>query len=263
MSNPFDQLGYSDMSGFFGKVKKAWGKAKKNVEKVRNKIEKVTGTHKIHKKIRKVGTKIGRNDAVRMAAAIAAAYFVGPAAIAALKTAAASGVSAFTSTAAKFGLKFTGSTLLKHGAKTVATTAIKQQLAKKQIKAANRHTEKLTKLQLNQDAKMIEQLGTSPEFLKIYETLKAKGYDDRAIMNYWGSSAQFRNAAVPEITQTILPTLQAAYQNEGWSQKAAYDAALVDADNIAEEEVKKAGGIDAKTILMVAVPAITALLMNK
>lgn len=245
MTNPFDNLGDydDDLGGLFSKIKKSFRKVEKKVNTVRRKFNAKVLPKKLNKAVLKAEKNPKIRKAVKIAGAAAAIYFTGGAAAGALKAGAT---------------KFMASGLAKKAVGTLAMNALKAKSIKMQHQAL---PDRITVNELGEDVRQATAAVTSPEFQEVAARLRAQGYSAEQIQQVWAQSQGFKNLAVPQVARTIYPQVVQAYA-QTMPEDLAREKALVTSHDIAESEVNKVGGIDAKTIFTVAVPIVAALLLQ-
>lgn len=247
--NPFDATPDS-LSGYegLGFLKKA----KKAVKKVVKKVDKnLPGAARITKELerskKKVVNEVKRSPVAQAAVLAAGAMVLGP---------------AVGAIAGKFGMAAGGAKVTAAGvAKAAAGAATKTQVAKSTAKLAQRPVIKQQKAMAAQNKALqeIEQINamiaTNPEFARVVANMQAQGKSNAEIMAAWAQSNTYQQIAIPEVAQTIYPTIFSDLQNQGMSSQAAHLVAHDAALEVAEEAVQATGNnLQASQFLKYALP---------
>lgn len=191
------------------------------------------------------------------AAPVVASYLGGAGAAAAGAGAGATGITAghVAATVGKALVSVAGKEIAKHTAdKKAAVIAAKQ----KQIETMKKDAE-----HASFDAQI---LSKDPSFADTIDKLRAAGYSDNQILSTWLNSQQYAQTAALNASRAVYPQILSQYQSAGIPQQQAQqmartDAAVVGANSAAKAK-QAATGIDAKTILMIALPTMAAIMSH-
>ena len=265
--NQFDvAFGYYDddqLSGWFSKLKK---KIKKVVKKIDSKI--------LPDKLEKFKNKVKKSKIVKVAAAAAAIYFTGGAALTAVKAGAAKLAASGAGKALITGAKLVGS-----GAAKVATSSVTSNLIKTgiqmsmQSKAAQMGVPITNAMEYNPNAQTLPVTGTAqyaaelaqmandPRYASVLNQMRADGYTDAQIAEAWIKSKTAGELVAPKVAQAIYPKVYSAVSQAGATPQEAQEYATYESAKFADKATTDAQkSIDMKTILLVGVPIILALM---
>jgi hypothetical protein len=251
MSNPFD-LGYLpeyELGGIGSKLKKAVKKTVKTVKSVAKKVDQTARAIEkkiVPPKLLAVQKKVRNNKIVQGAAIAVASVYAGPVVAAALKGGAVKAIS--------------GKAILSAAAKGAAKVAVKEGV----VKAVNKKVSSKQKAALAaasaQAAAQVNELRRSPEFEKIYTSLKAAGKTDNEVLDTWVNSDTFKAVASKNAAATILPGIEQQYTSAGAPPSVAHQMAAQDAQAIATQAADNVGGLSLGKVALFAIPVMFALM---
>lgn len=255
--NPFDQLNGNGLNGLEGfSFSKAFKKVKDAVKKVDkklgiDKVKKAIGLDKVEKAtdkaILQTAAEIKRSPVAQAALVAGAVMVAGPAGLALAKSAGGaivgglSKVGGALATVAKSGAvkAIVGGVgkVAAVGGKALATQALTQMA--QGAGAPQQYQQYMTDKTGPRIDSAINDIANDPRYAALVAQMRAQGYSDEQIAQYWATSEAYRQAAVPAIAQTVYPQAYAAYQQQGYSPAMAQDMAYKTSDMVAEDTVTK------------------------